>query len=76
MRPPLPMPPKGARPQQRVDEVDAENGIIRTPPKKMTNKRWGVIPIAPPVAGLLARRMKGKAADAPLFPVRGADRSP
>ncbi|MEO2006716.1 MAG: tyrosine-type recombinase/integrase [Candidatus Poribacteria bacterium] len=48
-----------------VDEVDGD--IIRIPPEKMKNGRWGIIPISSTVQGLLQARE----ASPYFFPARG-----
>jgi len=50
-----------------ADEVDGD--IIRIPPAKMKNARWGVIPISTAVQRLLSARDASPC----LFPARGTD---
>jgi integrase len=53
-----------------ADEVDGD--IIRIPPEKMKNGRWGIIPISRAVQGLLRTRD----ASPYFYPARGTDDRP
>ena len=53
-----------------------DGGLLRIPPEKMKNARWGIVPVSGYVADILATCAEGKGPDGLLFPARDTENQP